>query len=179
MHRVWLLAVLVALAPAPSRGDDPPGLRMSKPIVCAKVLGFADVEPLPEATLTADDKLTVYYEPSGYTIEPTKEGYHALFAQDGRLRKKGGKDVLWQKMPMFEYEAKNTAPPYRVYMRTDLSLKGLPPGEYELDLTLHDRLAKGARAMRTVEFRIVRAKGEEGAKEESDRRKAGKAEGAN
>ena len=83
-----------------------------------------------------------------------------MFAQDGRLRKKGSKDALWQKTPLFEYEAKAVMPPERVYMRTDLSIKGLAPGEYELDLTLHDRLAKGSRVIRTVGFTVVPAKGE-------------------
>jgi hypothetical protein len=135
---------------------------MSKPVVCSKVHGFASFEPLPDASLTADDKLTVYYEPQGYTIERTKDGFRALFAQDGRLRKKGSKDALWQKAPMFEYEAKSESPPYRVFMRSDLAIKGLPPGDYELDLTLHDRLAKdkGAKVTRTVEFKVVLPQGE-------------------
>jgi hypothetical protein len=172
MLRLGPIACLVALVSVPSRADDPPRLAMSKPVVCAKIVGFADVQPLPDATLTADDKLTVYYEPSGYTIEKTKDGFHALFAQDGRLRKKGGKDALWQKSPMFEYDAKNKVPPYQIYMRTDLSLKGLPPGDYELDLTLHDRLAKGTKVLRTVGFKVVPAKeasadGEKGAKGKS------------
>lgn len=159
----WL-AVLVAL-PGPrglAADDGPEGLRMSKPVVCAKVHGFASFEPLPDAALTADDKLMVYYEPGGYAIERTKDGYRALFAQDGRVRKKGSKDAIWQKAPMFEYEAKNASPPYQVFMRTDLSIKGLPPGEYELDLTLHDRLAKdqGVKATRTVAFKVVPPRGE-------------------
>ena len=149
--------VIVSWLPAARdvAGDEPEGLRISKPVVCTKILGFADIEPLPEATLTADDKLTIYYEPSGYTIERTKDGFRAMFAQDGRIRKKGGRDSLWKKAPMFEYEAKSETPPYRVYMRSDLSIKGLPPVEYEIDLTLHDRLAKGMSAMRTVAFKVV------------------------
>ncbi len=59
---------------------------------------------------------------------------------------------------MFEYEAKDATQPYRLYMRTDLAIKGLPPGEYELDLTLHDKLAKGSGTTRTVEFKVVPAK---------------------
>ncbi len=180
MARRWRLALLVSVFPIPSpptvSADDPPELTMSKPIVCAKILGFANVEPLPDASLTADDKLTVYYEPSGYKIEQTRDGYHAVFAQDGRLRKKGGKDALWQKAPMFEYEAKAVTAPERVYMRSDLSIKGLPPGEYELDLTLHDRLAKGGRVMKTVGFKVVPDKGEEGGgapKADGKKRKAG------
>jgi hypothetical protein len=160
MMRPAPIACLIALMPVASLADEPPDLKMSKPIVCAKIHAFADVEPLPDATLTPDDKLTVYYQPSGYTIEKTRDGFRALFAQDGRIRKKGSKDALWQKAPMFEYEAKDTAPPHQIYMRSDFALKGLAPGDYELDLTLHDRLAKGAKVVRTVVFKVVPARPE-------------------
>lgn len=170
----WL--VIVSWMPvARAEDDEPEGLRISKPVVCAKIHGFADFEPLPEASLTADDKLTIYYEPSGYTIERTKEGFRAVFAQDGRIRKKGGKDVLWKKAPMFEYEAKSPSPPYRIYMRSDFAIKGLPAGEYELDLTLHDRLAKGTSTMRTIAFKVVPPKdrgGDVGKKAEGKERNA-------
>ena len=172
----WIASLVIAAWPPVVRaaGDgEPEGLGISKPVVCSQVHGFADFEPLPEATLTADDKLTIYYEPSGYTIERTKDGFRAVFAQDGRIRKKGGKDVLWKKAPMFEYEAKSPNPPYRVYMRSDFSIKGTPPGEYELDLTLHDRLAKGTSTMRTVSFKVVPPKeaGNEGEKKAEGKRR--------
>ncbi|HEY2156311.1 MAG TPA: hypothetical protein VGH33_11825 [Isosphaeraceae bacterium] len=147
---------------------------MSKPVAVTKIHGFAAFEPLPDATLTADDKLMVYYEPTGYVIERTKDGFRALLAQDGKLRKKGRKEALWQKAPMFEFEAKDATQPYRVYMRTDLAIKGLPPGEYELDLTLHDKLAKGAHAVRTVEFKVVAAKEGKPAEEEPSAAAKGK-----
>jgi hypothetical protein len=155
MLHLAMAACLVAQGPTSGQDDAPPGLRMSKPVACAKVHGFASFEPLPGASLTSDEKLTVYYEPSGYAIEKTKDGFRALFSQDGRIRKKGGKDALWQKAPMFEYEAKNSVPPYRIYMRSDFALKGLPPGDYELDLTLHDRLTEGTHVMKTLAFKIV------------------------
>src|SRR5690242_18095963 len=95
---VACLAIAAWLPAGPAAaGDEPDSLRISKPVVCSKVHGFASFEPLPDATLTADDKLTIYYEPSGYTIAPTKDGFRAVFAQDGRIRRKGGKDVLWKK----------------------------------------------------------------------------------
>ena len=156
------------------RADEPAStLGMTKPVACTAIYGFANFEAMPEATLTADDKLTIYYEPSGFVTEPVKRegskpaGFHALLAQDGRIRKKGEKDPLWKKSPMFTFEPRYPDPPFRLYMRSDLSLKGLPPGEYELDLTLRDTLAKGEpTATRTLPFRVVpppspRAKGDD------------------
>jgi hypothetical protein len=157
--RGWLaLAASLAALHVAVGADEPAGLRMSEPVVVAKIRAFAEFEAVPDATLTPDDKLMVYYEPTGYTIERTKDGFRAVLAQDGRLRKKGRKDAIWQKAPMFEYPAKSATPPYQLYMRTDMSIKALPPGDYELDLTVHDRLAKGMHATRTVEFKVVPTK---------------------
>jgi hypothetical protein len=152
----WILLSLVGLLGA----DEPASLRMSRPVVVAKIHGFASFEPLPGATLTADDKLMVYYEPSGHTIEPTKDGYRALLTQDGRLRRKGSKDILWQKDEMVRFEPKASMPPLQLFIRTDMAIKGLPPGDYELDLILHDCLAKPrpTHTTRTVAFKVVPAR---------------------
>ncbi len=130
-------------------------LKMSKPVVCLKVHGFGSFEEWPDAKLTPDDKLTIYYEPSGFRTEKTKDGYRALFSEDGRLRKKGSKDAIWKNDDMFKYEATKKFPPYQVYLKTDVSIKALAPGEYELDLTLHDRLDKRDVALtKTVAFTV-------------------------
>ncbi len=132
-------------------------LGMSQPVACVKIHGFANFEALPDSKLTPDDKLMIYYEPNGHTIERTKTGFRALLSEDGRLRKKGSKDAIWKKEKMFVYEAANTFPPYQIYLKTDVSLKGLPPGDYEIDLTLHDDLAKpDATITKSVGFTIYR-----------------------
>jgi len=153
-----LLAAAAGAAGVATADGQADGLAMSKPVVCKEVFGFARFEELPGASLTADDKLTVYYEPTGYTIERTKDGHRALLRQDGRVRRKGSKDPLWSKEKMIEYEAKAPSPPDRLFMRSDVSIKGLPPGDYELDLTLRDALAKDAATTRSVGFKVIPAK---------------------
>jgi hypothetical protein len=160
-----IFAASIGMPPddAPPKSD----FRITKPIIVTKVTGYKDFEASTDNRLTPDDKLTIYYEPTNHIIEKTKDGYRALFAQDGRLRKKGGKTAVWQKEKMFTYEAKNKIPPREIYLKTDMSLKSLPPGEYELDLTLHDGLAKPpALVMGTVAFEVIPAPAEKPAKDE-------------
>ena len=38
-------------------------------------------------------------------------------------------------------------------MKNAISLKGLPPGDYDLTLILHDEIAKGPAAKQVVRFR--------------------------
>jgi hypothetical protein len=167
---VSAITVLLTLASesfAPGQDADD-SLRMSKPVLCRKVHGFASFEEWPGTTFTADDKLMIYSEPSGYKIERKPEGYRAHLVEDVQLRKKGDKATIWKKENMLEYEAKSKTPPYQIYLRTDLAIKGLPPGDYELDLTLRDRLSKDeAKVLRTLPFTIVRpeTKGKKEAKD--------------
>jgi hypothetical protein len=134
--------------------EDP--LRMTKPVLCRKIHGFASFEEWPGMSVTADDKLMIYFEPSGYKIEQTREGYRAFLVEDALIRKKGAKAAIWKKENMLEYEAKSKTPPYQIYFRTDMAIKGLPPGDYELDLTVRDRLSKEeAKVVRTMPFTII------------------------
>lgn len=161
LNRARLIAcALVAIGfvgAEPTPGES--GLTMSRGVVCGKIHGFAKIEPLPEPKLTPDDKLTIYYEPSGFKTEEAGDGYRAMLVQDGKIRKKGRKEPIWSKEKMFEYEAKSETPPKFIYMRVDVMIKGLTPGDYEFDFVLHDGLAKAARpATQSVSFTVVAAK---------------------
>lgn len=135
-----------------------PGLRIVDPVVCKSIEGYEEYEPLPEAAQTSDEKLLVYYRPRGYKIVRRGEEYVAHLAQDGQVRPLGRKKVLLRKANLLDYEAKSGAPPDEIYLRNTFSLKGLPPGEYEYDITLKDLNAEGVIAKESVKFRIVAAK---------------------
>lgn len=159
-----LLAAMVVLATAsgPSRLDggeklSPSTLSMTPAVACRKIDGFEQFEPLEPAEITSDEKLQVYYRPMGYAIEKKGDKYLARFAQDGVVRRKGEKKAVWKKDKLLEYEAKSDRPPYQVYLTNSVGLKGLPPGEYELDITLRDALREGSSARQTLSFRIVPA----------------------
>jgi len=149
------LGLIVSAAVAEPSDDDKPQFQMSKPVICRKIHGYGNFEVIPEARFTADDKIMIYSEPTGYRVEKTKDGFHALLSEDGRIRKKGTKDAIWKKEKMFEFDAMNKVPPSHLYMRTDISIKGIRPGEYELDITVHDLLDKSGKEMtRTVGFTV-------------------------
>ncbi|WP_435015933.1 hypothetical protein TA3x_003490 [Tundrisphaera sp. TA3] len=143
-------------APAehPRPGAEPP-LSMSPAVACRKIEGYELFEPLPDAAVTADEKLQVYYRPIGYKIERKGKQHVARFSQDGEIRRKGEKKVVSKKVNILEYEAKSDDPPYRVYLVNHVGLKGLPPGEYELTILLRDALRPGASASQVLPFRII------------------------
>jgi hypothetical protein len=130
-------------------------LRMTPGVVCRSIAGYEDYEPLPEAAQTAEEKLLIYFRPSGHRIERVDDMYQAHLVPDFQIRKRGEKAVLRQKLKFFEYKPKSAEPPRSIYMKNVIALKGLPPGEYDLTIILHDEIAKGPPATQVVKFRII------------------------
>ncbi len=133
---------------------------MSKAVVCKKIVGYDDYVELPDAKLTSEDKLNIYYKPLNFhvdTVDKPRPGsrYKAQFSQDCQIRRKGEKKVLQKKDKIVEYAPTFETTYERLYLLTNISLKGLPPGEYELDVVLHDELAMDATAKQTVNFTII------------------------
>src|SRR5262249_27375089 len=129
-------------------------LSMTPAIPCRTIAGFEDYEALDDPALTKDEKLLIYYHPIRYKYEKLKDGYHMHLTQDFRIRRRGEKAVLQTKDNMVKYEVRTKRPPANVYIQNYISLKALSPGEYDLDIILHDRVGKGRDALQTVKFRV-------------------------
>jgi hypothetical protein len=129
---------------------------MTAPVVCKEIRGYEDFDPLPDAAITSDEKLLVYFRPRHFKTTATSEGRHeAHLTQDCRVRRRGEKRVIWSKDHMVDYQPVADAPPRQIYLRNTISLKGLKPGDYELDVVLHDRIGQGPPAVRSVVFHVI------------------------
>jgi hypothetical protein len=128
---------------------------MSPAVVCHAIEGYEQYERLSGATLTAEEKLLVYYRPFEYKMVQNADGFTAHFTQDGQVRRKGEKTVLLRKKSLLDYEPKSPNPLGPIYLRNSFSLKGLSPGEYEYDIILRDEYEPGPPAVQSVKFRIV------------------------
>ena len=141
-------------------GTDASKLEMSKAVVCKRVVAYEEFVPLPNASLTSEDKLLLYYRPLHFKVSPVEKpkpghNYRAKFSQDGRVRRKGEKTVLLKKDRILEYDPTFETRSERLYLINTFSLKGLPPGEYEYDIVLHDELEKDSTATQTLAFTII------------------------
>ncbi len=147
--------------PAGKRGERseptarPIRLRMSPAVACRSIDGYEQYERLRGATLTAEEKLLVYYRPLEYKTVHTDDGFTAHLTQDGQIRRKGEKTVLLRKKSLLDYEPKSPNPLGPIYLRNSFSLKGLLPGEYEYDIILSDEYEPGPPAIQSLKFRIV------------------------
>lgn len=130
---------------------------MTPAIVCSAVRGYEDYDPLPVAALTKDEKLVVYYRPTGFENARDGKMYRVHLTQDGQIRRRDSKAVVFRKEKLLEYEPKADRPIEGCYIKCVVSLKGLEPGDYSFDIILHDEVAKGASAKQTLKFKVVPA----------------------
>lgn len=147
-----VIACLLALG-----ADDPESskLSMRPAVACSKITGYGDYVPLNEPVLTRDDKLLVYYEPTGYTYEMVGKEYRVHLVQDGLIHRRGEKAILQSKEKLLDYVGKSKTPPFNnVFLSNTIALKSLPPGEYDLEIVLRDELSKGQVAKQLLKFRI-------------------------
>ncbi len=149
---ITLTLALVTLLPF----DD--GLAASEPVVCRKVVGFRDYEERDSHDLTKDEKLIIYYEPSGHTVErdPKTDDYHSHLIEDAQIRRKGNDKPIKREKAFLEYKPRGKEPLGLTYLSSSFSLKDLRPGEYEVDLILRDGLDDTKDSlMLTVAFKVI------------------------
>ncbi|MDX2037474.1 MAG: hypothetical protein SFX72_12550 [Isosphaeraceae bacterium] len=137
--------------------DDEREFSISEPVFCKEVRGYRDFDRLEPARYTRDDKITIYCEPRGHEIRPVKDGkgYRAHVVTSGKVRKKGRKEVIFEKKELLDYDVTADFPPRAIYLQTILAIKNLRPGDYEFDLTVEDLLDDRRAAKRTVGFTVV------------------------
>jgi hypothetical protein len=134
------------------------GLAMEPGIVCKSIDGFEDYEPLPGASQTSEEKLLVYIRTYGFKVEKVEKGVEGHLSVDGELRKRGQKAILRQKKNLLDYRPRAEFTPERVFLKAEVSLKGLAPGDYDLTITLHDEIAKDSSTSQVIKFKIIPAR---------------------
>jgi hypothetical protein len=163
---VGLLPLAAVLAAMGAGAGGPPGsttaidkddgsFGMTEPVACKEIRDFEDYVPLKEAVMTADEKLLVYYMPRHYKTSRVGENFQAHLVQDGRIRRRGEKTVLWSKARITDYKVRTEHPPRQIYIRNTISLKNLKPGDYEFDIILRDEVGQSAPATRSLPFKVI------------------------
>lgn len=161
--RGWLILVFASFAaltaPRLAPGDEDDGtFRLTTPVACKSIDGYEDYVPLDPPALTADEKLLVYVRPVHFKTAKAGGTYEAHFTEDARIRRRGAKAVLWSKSRLLDYRPHAPRPPRLIYLRNTIALKGLKPGDYDLDLIVRDEVGKSAPATATLPFTVIPAR---------------------
>jgi hypothetical protein len=153
---VWVAAG--AAPPPPSTGDDDQddgSFGLTAPIACKDVRGYEDYETLPDAALTRDDKLIVYFLPRHFKAARKGKKYEVHFTQEGRIRRRGQKAVIWALPKSLEFRTDSDTPPRLIFLTNRLALKDLKPGDYDYEIVLHDAVSGATAAPRILPFTIL------------------------
>ncbi len=154
------LSALFQASQAQETPKDDRSFSISEPILCKDVRGYEDYEELKTPELTSEDKLLVYFRPRHFKVAASGEKFEAHFTQDGKIRRRGEKPVVWQKTNLLDYKPKADIREMPIFLKNAISLKTLKPGDYQLEITLRDEIGKSAPALKTVFFKIVPIKAE-------------------
>jgi hypothetical protein len=149
----------VALLTLVAVGDDPKPpvsrLKISPAVVCTKIDGYRRFKPRKPVELTKDEKLVVYYEPTGHQTESRAGVFRAHLVQDGSVRRATVKSPVWEREKMVEYKPEASTRPDYLYIESTVSLKTLEPGEYVFDIVLRD-IISGSTATQSVPFMVIK-----------------------
>lgn len=157
MRRVALAMFAAMVAPLTALGQEieaRPKLELAEPIACSRIDGFDDYDALDVAVTKRSQKLLVYLRPSGVTYREAGGEYEVHLVLDVNLRRKGQKKILLGRKKVIDYETLCEQSGKPIYLGVSLGVKEFPPGEYEADLIVHDRLGESKPALRTLAFRI-------------------------
>jgi hypothetical protein len=161
----WMgpITALVAIGMAPPSAKDDPddgSFGFTKPVACVEIKGYEDYVELSGGEITNHEKLIVYFRPRHFKTNRVGRQYESHFTEDVRVRRRGEKAVLWSKMKMVDYQPRADIPRPPIYFHNKIALKGLAPGNYELEIVLHDEIGQTPPATRVLPFVIVEPKEE-------------------
>lgn len=154
------LAILLALPIPPpidekGDGEDPSPIQMSTAVLCVTVTGYGDYVALEGREIRRDEKLRLYYEVDGYAIGQEGGRYRIHLVQGAVIRRKGSTRAYFSKRNFAEYRYNKQEEPGPTYFENTFDLRKAPPGDYELEITLQDKLSPGVEGRQVVPFRIT------------------------
>lgn len=157
LHIGFARALLLCVCAQPSARDahrDDDRLAMTPAIACLAIRGYEDYDVRDEPAIENEEKLLLYFKTKNQTIQRAGSKYKVHLVEDVKVRRKGEKAILWSRDKIVSYQVSSEQRPENLYIATTLAFKGIPAGEYEAELILHDRLTKEATASQVFQFRI-------------------------
>jgi len=109
--------------------------------LCSNIIGYGRYVPLEGDKVKAGTELKIYYEPVNLYTARRDDIYHIWYTQDIVLRTSEGKE-LQRGEEVLNFNYQTTSPVLDVYATNSLNLGNLPPGVYEYEAVVHDKLKK-------------------------------------
>jgi hypothetical protein len=121
--------------------------------LCQNIITYGQYVPYPNNNVKAGSEIYFYYEPKNLFTNRRDTTYQVWYTQDIIVRDSNGRELL-NSPNMLNFNLQSVSPVLDLYAQNSLNLGDLPPGTYEFEAVIHDKL-KGSSAKTTYVFEII------------------------
>ena len=121
--------------------------------LCKNIITYGQYVSYPNNQVKAGSKIYFYYEPKNLFTNRRGNTYHIWYTQDLIVRDSNGKELL-NSPNLLNFNHQSISPVLDLYAKNSLNLGKLPPGKYEFEAVIHDKL-KATSAKTTFIFEII------------------------
>jgi hypothetical protein len=117
-------------------------------LVTERAGGYGMYTPRPNNVYKQGEKILLYLQPAGYTIDEEGSTFRYGFTADFVLLGADEK-VLGGKKNFSQWNFASREPNFEIMINMTYTLTGLPPGNYTIESTLHDKRGEGSVSIKT------------------------------
>ncbi|MBN2143936.1 MAG: hypothetical protein JW774_04855 [Candidatus Aureabacteria bacterium] len=109
--------------------------------LCTNIIGYGQYVAAPDNKVKAGSEIYFYYEPVNLFTNRLNQSYQIWYTQDMIILSQDGKE-LYRASDALNFNYQSLAPVMDIYASNTLNLKEVPPGIYQFQAVIHDKLKK-------------------------------------
>lgn len=121
--------------------------------LCKNIITYGQYVPYPDNRVKSGSKIFFYYEPENVYTNRQNGIYHIWYTQSIIVKDADGKELL-KSEEILNFNHQSISPVLDLYAKNSLNLGKVPPGTYQYEAILHDKL-RGADARTTFVFEVI------------------------
>ena len=121
--------------------------------LCKNIITYGQYVSSPDNKVKAGSTIFFYYEPENVFTNRRNGIYHVWYTQSIIVRDNKGIELL-KSEELLNFNHQSNSPVLDLYAKNSLNLGKIPPGKYQYEAVLHDKL-RGISASLTFAFEVV------------------------
>ncbi len=109
--------------------------------LCSNIIGYGQYVAIPDNKVKVGSEVFFYYEPVNLFTNRQDNAYHIWYTQDIVLYTEDGQEI-YRGNEALNFNYQTVSPVLDVFASNTLSLGNLPPGVYQFEAVMHDKLKK-------------------------------------
>ena len=109
--------------------------------LCSNIIGYGQYLAIPDNKVKVGSEVFFYYEPVNLFTKREGKVYQIWYTQDIVLYTEDGQEI-YRGNEALKFDYQTLSPVLDVFASNTLSLGNLPPGKYQFEAVIHDKLKK-------------------------------------